>query len=730
MQATSQPTRTIPLGDLRRRAMPHERPQRQILPRDRHAAVLRPRVPDVTVTATVVDVNVKEGTATLASTEITAATTNTVVSVSDLGSVTIPPVSTFSTTNVTTNGTITSTPSTTTSSTSFYTSTSVSTNGTTNSTTESTVTVTETSTFEITFSNGTFIPPSTSHTSRNHTATSHHTSNGTLVLTSSTLSSPSSVLSSTLTSTISETGSSVSSIILFPGGSITSTGTSLPTSSPSTTTTTTATSPPSGPGLTPTQQGVVGGVVGGLSGLALVLLGVLMFLRWYRTRLQSRRDAPKGGIFPSRLRDNNGSRRHIRGTSSNGGGSGGGYGYELTQSQSHHRSSSTAVVAAAFANSLRRFTRPHSTTSSTDFSTNATTAGSERGFQKIAGRKLGPVLSTGEDPYGGNYGVFEKEFHAVPAGPHVGTPTTDQQQEQQNLERNLSRNSFYRGDSRGFYASANCLPGQQTRSSSQPALAASHASPRSPQFQTHGTRGFTDNFPMPPANSPAVPLVSSAVPTSPRANSAHTNHANMNNTPYSLRTPPNSSPPRPRPFSPRSQSATHLPHTASPLRPVPGPTALTRPEGFAVMRPSPARTPTTSSLPDAGAMLGSPTHRSKTNETFPFPSPPLRAIPIGGTSSATDAGMGMGMVEILLDSADDVPPTPPLPERHGLHHYSDGNGNGALGGDKSSPRGRSAVMGAGQGQGHFLDTRGIGRVVGSGVRAGSSRSQSRFKEVV
>ena len=696
---TSPPTRTIPLADLRRRGMPPERPQRQILPRDRHAAALRPRVPDVTVTASVVDVNVKEGTATLASTEITAATTNTVIPVSDLGVVTVPAISTTtSTANITTNGTITSTPSTITSSTSYYTSTSFSTNGTTNSTTENTITVTETSTFEITFSNGTFIPPSTTHTHKNHTATGYHTSNGTLILTSVTSPSSSSIASSIFTSALSQTdSSSSSSIILFPGGSITSTGTLLPTSATSTTPTTTSTPPPSGPGLTPTQQGVVGGVVGGLSGLALVLLGVLMFLRWYRTRLQSRRAAPIGGIFPSRLRDNNGSRRHIRGTSSNGGGSNGGYGYELTQAQPHKRSSSTAVVAAAFANSLRRLTRPHSLASSTDFSTNATTAaGSERGFQKIAGRKLGPVLSTGEDPYGGNYGVFEKDFNAVPAGYIVTSPTRDRQQqqhEQQNLEHNLSRNSFYRGDSRGFYASANSLPGHQTRPSSEPAQAADPTSPRSPQSQNTSTRVFTDNFPMPP----------------------------VNNTPYALRTPPTSPPPPPqRPFSPRSHSATHLPHTTSPLRP--GPTALTRPEGFAVMRPSPARTPTTSSLPDTGAMLGSPTHRSRTtggSEMFPFPSPPMRAKPM-----TTDAGVGMGMVEILLDSGDDVPPTPPVPERHGLHHYRSGDGNGNSGSERSSPRGRSAGTGAGQGQGRFLDAQ------SSGVRAGSSRSVSRFKEVV
>lgn len=66
----------------------------------------------------------------------------------------------------------------------------------------------------------------------------------------------------------------------------------------------------------------------------------------------------------------------------------------------------------------------------------------ERGFQKLGGRKLPSVLAGG-DPYGGNYGAFEKETMGQPSSsvrdsfPEAGA-------------RNLSGSSFYR-DSQGFH---------------------------------------------------------------------------------------------------------------------------------------------------------------------------------------------------------------------------------------------------------------------------------------
>ena len=43
------------------------------------------------------------------------------------------------------------------------------------------------------------------------------------------------------------------------------------------------------------------------------------------------------------------------------------------------------------------------------------TARSESGFQRVAGRKIDPVLLNGGDGYGGSYGVFEKTV-AQPSG--------------------------------------------------------------------------------------------------------------------------------------------------------------------------------------------------------------------------------------------------------------------------------------------------------------------------
>lgn len=89
------------------------------------------------------------------------------------------------------------------------------------------------------------------------------------------------------------------------------------------------------------------------------------------------------------------------------------------------------------ANSFKRL-RPQSSqtlaTNNTGF-TDPSIRDSERGFQRIAGRKIAPVLSSGGDPYGGNYGAFEKETSVGPSD---------------HPDQGLSGASFYR-DGDGFY---------------------------------------------------------------------------------------------------------------------------------------------------------------------------------------------------------------------------------------------------------------------------------------
>ena len=81
----------------------------------------------------------------------------------------------------------------------------------------------------------------------------------------------------------------------------------------------------------------------------------------------------------------------------------------------------------------------------------ASEASGEVGFQKLGGRKIAPVLTSGGDQYGGNYGAFEKDAASSSAarGPGGG---------------NLSGASFYR-DSQGFYGGPGSAPGTPAGSS-------------------------------------------------------------------------------------------------------------------------------------------------------------------------------------------------------------------------------------------------------------------------
>ncbi|KIW16153.1 hypothetical protein PV08_06204 [Exophiala spinifera] len=440
-------TRTISLSDFQRRNIygEYQRVPRQVLPRGDQGIYLRPRAPDATVTASVVEINVNDGTSVSKVTEITAAPSGTVVSLSNMGtaavSLTVPgneatdssntasetSTSTTddpsSTSSSTTSGTVEVTTTSTGSSTTASTTGSIIPNGPTNGTTTSatitelTVTVTATSTYEISLINGTFITP---NVTAFVTATDYSQTG--LITDIDTATTSATFTFGDLTSTPSPTYSSdyfdsgAASTGYLPGGIVqtgspTETSGSASSSSPSSK----SDSGGDGPGLSPTQQQVVGGVVGGIAGIAVALAILLVVLRWYRRRLKAR------GQLPEQI-----AARQLGSDSDNR--------YPMSM-----RSSNTPFTAAV-AHNLRRL-RPHS------LQTNATTAtggtdfsakDSERGFQRIAGRKIAPVLSSGGDPYGGNYGAFEKEAEAGPSDPLHGA------------ERSLAGASFYR-DHDGFY---------------------------------------------------------------------------------------------------------------------------------------------------------------------------------------------------------------------------------------------------------------------------------------
>ncbi|OCT53158.1 hypothetical protein CLCR_09871 [Cladophialophora carrionii] len=511
------PTRTISLLDLQRQKVfgNYQHSPRPVLPRRNAGIYLLPRAPDATVTASVVQVNVNDGTTTSKVTEVPVATTGAVVSLTDVGSLTtalsltIPGLS--NSTTPTGSGTESAQETITSSTTPLppdtSTITSVTTsssplppvNGTvsipTTSTDQRTVTVTATSTFEISLINGTIIatepyfgvtPTGTKSTGTGSSSASRTYTFGELPSTStgSSQGSPTSIGSD----------SSATSTDYFTGAAGASgADTTTPTSDPASTSSSSSDGGGGGgssTGLTPTQQQVVGGVVGGVAGVALTLVIILFLLRWYRRRLKAR------GQLPEQI-----AAREL---------SGGGTGEAYPMSQR----SSTTPLAAVVAHGFKRL-RPHSnqtlgTTVTAD--TTSSVPESERGFQRIAGRKIAPVIGSGADPYGGNYGAFEKDVGAGPSNIPEG---------------GLSGASFYQ-DSRGFYGG----PGVQTPTIPSSPITATSAAKTGEMSAATGAASSTRDF--------ADPRVPSA----------------LNSSQASLTTP-------------------------------------TRPEGYAVMRPSPARTPVT-----------------------------------------------------------------------------------------------------------------------------------------
>jgi hypothetical protein len=161
--------------------------------------------------------------------------------------------------------------------------------------------------------------------------------------------------------------------------------------------------------------------VGGVAGLAFLLLILLALLRWYRKRLQSRGQLPE----------------QIAARAATGGGPS-----AATQMSSH------TPFAAAILSSTRRWRPQSSATTATAVTNYSSVPDSERGFQRIAGRKIAPVIGSGSDQYGGNYGAFERDLAEgrLTRGAH----SSAQAAPANNEDSGLADKSFYR-DSQGFY---------------------------------------------------------------------------------------------------------------------------------------------------------------------------------------------------------------------------------------------------------------------------------------
>jgi len=94
------------------------------------------------------------------------------------------------------------------------------------------------------------------------------------------------------------------------------------------------------------------------------------------------------------------------------------------------RSSHTPLIAAVTA-SFKKMRPGSSHTTAT-----VETGMSDRGFQRVAGRRIDPVLVSGGDGYGGNYGAFEKE---TGLSKETGGPSSAHPESQP-----LAGTSFYR----------------------------------------------------------------------------------------------------------------------------------------------------------------------------------------------------------------------------------------------------------------------------------------------
>jgi len=259
--------------------------------------------------------------------------------------------------------------------------------------------------------------------------------------------------------------SATSSSGIGPGG-IGNTGNTAPTQSPHSTAAAGA-----GAGGPPPTPVLVGGIIGGVAGLVLILLALLFLLRWRRGKMGQRRL-----ISPSMTQTSSPAAATQSGTGT-------------------QRSSNVPIAAAGF------FGRPRPSSSQTAATTD--TAPSERGFQKISGRKLDPVLQSGGDGYG------------IASGPSGGPSTgagrgggPDQAIPAPGLRpsppQSLSGSSFYR-DSRGFYGGV--IPKDESTSDPiDPSTSPTSSSP--PQFPSPPISGVRSsevpNMRPGPARQPVI----------------------------------------------------------------------------------------------------------------------------------------------------------------------------------------------------------------------------------
>ncbi|KAF9889069.1 hypothetical protein FE257_008046 [Aspergillus nanangensis] len=127
-----------------------------------------------------------------------------------------------------------------------------------------------------------------------------------------------------------------------------------------------------------TKGKIAGGVVGGVAGVVMFIVLALLFLRRRRVSFQQSRGLPASDATGTG--DENTTREEM-----------------ASRRSSNDPLFSAAYFAPAF---MKRWRESHQTTR-TD--STLTSSGSERGFQKISGRKIPSVFQSGGDGYGGGF---------------------------------------------------------------------------------------------------------------------------------------------------------------------------------------------------------------------------------------------------------------------------------------------------------------------------------------
>lgn len=364
------PTRTLDLSSFRRRSLE----RRGVSARSNAGFFLFPRAPDVTVTANVVNIAVVDGSEQVSTTEMPAPTSDTEVAIPNQGIVTVSGVAPVTSAVDSLVSGVTQNPLPTDSSTISDTGTLLATALSGNATSDRTITVTSTSTLEIGFRNGTaFRTSAVSKTDTRYQTTTIDGVTSTIDTDSSSTDSPTYVFGDLPSSSVTQSNTDG-----YNAAAITSTSTTTSSSA--------ATSTDSGSGggvvLTPQQQQMVGGLVGGVAGVALVLVALLYFLKWYRQHLKAQ------GRLPEQI-----AHRQLP--------SGDDHEYTSPAGMSQPLKSSILPIAT-FKQSLQKL-RPHSVYTLTSSSTERSSIPAvepERGFQRVSGRKIPSVLLTGGDGYG------------------------------------------------------------------------------------------------------------------------------------------------------------------------------------------------------------------------------------------------------------------------------------------------------------------------------------------